>query len=613
MNAKILIVDDELDILEMLSSFLIEEGFQVKTASSGEAAIRAFQSEPFDVVITDMRMPGMDGLEVMRHLKQIDEDIEVIILTAFATLGNVIEAFRHNGAFDYLTKPLDDINELFVTVSHALKSRRLKTENKTLLQQLQRSKTELEKRVKARTVEIGHANQQLQSELSRRKKIEAALKRAHDDLEKRVKERTAEIETANEQLRHEIEERWRIEEQIRKSKSLLQSVFDGISDPLIMLDEDGSTRMLNKAAAEYFNIDFKDALDKPCYQGLMGRGRPCDTCRIPSLVTNGQSVSLERKGLVDPNRLEQVIIYPLQEATTSAPGAIIRISDITEAKVMERQLIQSEKLASLGLLVSGIAHEINNPNNFISFNIPILMDYLTEIVPVLDGHAQMHPDYEIVGMPYTEFRQDLFKLVENIEHGSKRINATVSGLKEFSRKKEHSEKQWVDLKSVIEKGVAICRSQINKVVKSFEVNIPDTLPLIHTDPEIIEQVIVNLLINAAQASNKSDSWIRLQVSMGNSWQDHVSIEVSDNGCGMDETTMKKIFDPFFTTKDPGRGTGLGLYICHSKVEAMGGHIEVDSQTDVGSVFKVVLTKNKDHAIAPQMEERIQDDESYFNY
>ena len=130
MNEKILIVDDELDILEMLGSFLTHEGFQVKSAPGGHAAIEIFKSEPFDLVITDMRMPGMDGLAVMRRLKEMDEDIEVIILTAFAALDNVIEAFRHKGAFDYLTKPLDNINELFVTDTQALDSRRLKKENK---------------------------------------------------------------------------------------------------------------------------------------------------------------------------------------------------------------------------------------------------------------------------------------------------------------------------------------------------------------------------------------------------------------------------------------------------------------------------------------------------
>jgi C4-dicarboxylate-specific signal transduction histidine kinase len=477
----------------------------------------------------------------------------------------------------------------------------LKIENKSLLEKLRQAKSDLEKRVEDRTKKLTKANKQLQLELSWRKKIETALQRAHDDLEKRVKERTAELLTTNEQLRHEIDERRRIEAQIRTSKTLLQSVFDGISDPLIMLDEDGFVRMLNKAAADYFDTDFRDAIGKPCYQGLKGRSNPCDACRIASMIRHEKPNSLERKGLINPNRLEQVVIYPLKEDSNRMRGAIIRISDITESKLMERQLIQSEKLASLGLLLSGIAHEINNPNNFISFNIPILKDYLQEMIPVLDDHAKTQPAYQICGMCYEEFREDLFKLVGNIEHGSKRITATVSGLKEFSRNKEHSERQWIDLKSVIEKGITICQSQIKKVVRSFVVNIPDKLPLIYTDPEIVEQVIVNLLINAAQAADKEDSWIKLHVSMGNSWHDHVAIEVSDNGCGMDDAILKKIFDPFFTTKDPGQGTGLGLYICAGRVEAMGGRIEVESKPDIGSTFRVILMNKGNGAEVRQME------------
>jgi len=597
MKEKVLIVDDELDILEMLSSFLEQEGFSVKTASSGNEAISIFEAEPFDVVITDMRMPGLDGLGVMRRLKEIDEDIEVIILTAFAALDNVIEAFRHRGAFDYLTKPLENISELFVTVTKALDSRRLKLENKALVEQLRRAKIDLENRVAERTRELTEANRQLQSELSKREKIEHALQRAHDDLEKRVKERTAELVSANEQLQHEIDERRRIEEQIRNSKALLQSVFDGISDPLIMLDNEGIVKMLNRAAAEYYGTEFTDAIGKPCYQGLMESEQSCDMCQIPSLIKNGKPVSLERKGLLNPNRLEQVVIYPLLDDTHSEGGAIIRVSDITESKLMERQLMQSEKLASLGLLVSGIAHEINNPNNFISFNIPILRDYLNEMMPVIDDHAQSHPDYRISGMGYDEFREDLFKLVENMEHGSKRINATVSNLKEFSRKKEYSKKQWIDLKSVIEKGVAICQSQIKKLVNTFEVDIPDQLPAVYTDPEIIEQVVVNLLINAAQAADKDQSWIKLRVASKNSGQEHVSIQVSDNGCGMDNTTVRKIFDPFFTTKELGEGTGLGLYICQSRVEAMGGRIDVASETGVGSKFNIILINKQKVEVA----------------
>jgi len=535
MNEKILVVDDELDILEMLSSFLAHEGFQVKTAPGGHAAIEIFKSEPFDLVITDMRMPGMDGLTVMRRLKEMDEDIEVIVLTAFAALDNVIEAFRHKGAFDYLTKPLDNINELFVTVTQALDSRRLKIENKALLRQLLQAKTDLEKRV---------------------------------------------------------EEQMRTEQQIRKSKLLLQSVFDGISDPLIMLDENSVIMMLNKAAVDYFGTDFKKAIGNVCSDALSSNPAQCEVCNIPSLVLKGQPVSFERKGLVDPGRMEQVVIYPLHEEQNLAQSAIVRISDITEGKLMERRLMQSEKLASLGLLVSGIAHEINNPNNFIAFNIPILRDYLSEMTPIIGAHAGDHPDFELSGMQYEEFRDDLFKLVGNIEHGSKRINATVSTLKEFSRRKDGLEKQQVNLKTVIEKGVAICQSQIKKVVQAFDVNIPQNLPDIYSDPDVIEQVIINLLINAAQAADKEASWIKLNVSEGENRKEQLIIEISDNGTGMDEATKEKIFDPFFTTKDPGEGTGLGLYICHSRMEAMGGRIEVDSEKGMGSTFKVILMNEK---------------------
>jgi signal transduction histidine kinase len=134
---------------------------------------------------------------------------------------------------------------------------------------------------------------------------------------------------------------------------------------------------------------------------------------------------------MDPDRLEKVVVYPVKDEHSQAGDAIIRVSDITEAKQFERQLIQSEKMASLGVLVSSVAHEINNPNNFISFNIPILRNYLEELVPMADHYAAIHPDFELFNMAYPEFRKDIFKLLDNIEHGSERISSFVGNLKEF--------------------------------------------------------------------------------------------------------------------------------------------------------------------------------------
>ncbi len=312
---------------------------------------------------------------------------------------------------------------------------------------------------------------------------------------------------------------------------------------------------------------------------------------MPSAIINKQHVSFERKGFRDPTKLEQVVVYPLREESGNKGSAIIRISDITEARSMEKHLMQSEKLASLGFLTSGVAHEINNPNNFITFNLPILRDYLKELIPIVDDYAKAKQDYELFGMSYPEFRKDIFKLLENIEHGSRRINTTVSNLRQFSRKKDKMGKEWIDINQVIERGIAISQGKIKSMVNSMEINVPEGLPAIYTDPDTVEVVLINLLINAAQAADKEDSWVRLNVSLGNTWRDHLIVEVIDNGCGMDGETMGKIFDPFFTTKSPGEGTGLGLSLCHNLIEALGGRIEVDSTPGKGSTFRVILTDN----------------------
>ncbi|MFH1625137.1 MAG: HAMP domain-containing sensor histidine kinase, partial [Pseudomonadota bacterium] len=155
--------------------------------------------------------------------------------------------------------------------------------------------------------------------------------------------------------------------------------------------------------------------------------------------------------------------------------------------------------------------------------------------------------------------------------------------------------RWADLREVIEKGVAICRGQVKNMVKSFEVDVTKEAPPVFTDPEALEQVLVNLVINAAQAADKEDSWVRLTVQLGDTQTDHVIIEVSDNGCGMDEQTREKIFRPFFTTKSTGSGTGLGLFVSHNLIEGLGGHIELQSEPGKGSTFRITLPDMGQHS------------------
>jgi len=123
MNEKILIIDREPDILKTLETLLRKEGYQVRSTSGGEEAIDTLKSEPSDLVIMDINMPGTNGLQVMRKIKKLDEDIEVIVLTGSANINNAIQALRHNGAFDFLTKPLKTLDELITTVKQALEKK----------------------------------------------------------------------------------------------------------------------------------------------------------------------------------------------------------------------------------------------------------------------------------------------------------------------------------------------------------------------------------------------------------------------------------------------------------------------------------------------------------
>ena len=119
-------------------------------------------------------------------------------------------------------------------------------------------------------------------------------------------------------------------------------------------------------------------------------------------------------------------------------------------------------------------------------------------------------------------------------------------------------------------------------------DIPDKLPKIYSDPFALEQILINLLLNAVQSVDKQDSWIKISVKVGDPHKNHMAIEVQDNGIGMDQETMKRIFDPFFTTKSKAAGTGLGLYICHNLSQGLGGTIEMESEPGKGSIFRLVL-------------------------
>jgi PAS domain S-box-containing protein len=419
-----------------------------------------------------------------------------------------------------------------------------------------------------------------------------ALKKAHDDLERKVQERTRELLYTNRKLGKEIKDHKRTEEALRKNEASLMEAqriahlgnWDWNIEKDELFGSDEISRIFGLTSQKF----------EGTYQDFLNVVHTDDRMFVAGAVERSlyekKPYEVEHR-IVLPDGSERVV-QGRGEVTYNKHGGPVRmmgtLHDVTDRKVIEERLVQSEKLTSLGLLVSGIAHEINNPNNFISFNIPILRDYLKELLPIVDDYAAGHEEFEPFGMPYDEFREDIHRLLDNMEHGSQRISLTISNVKDFSRKKDKMQRKWVDVVEVLKKAISICKGEIKRRVRSFELAVDESLPQVMIDPEAMEQVVVNLLINAAAAADKEDSWLRLGVRAGEGSQDELVIEVSDNGCGMDERVVRQIFDPFFTTKGPKEGTGLGLYICHELVAGLGGRIEVESKPGLGSSFRVLV-------------------------
>lgn len=267
--------------------------------------------------------------------------------------------------------------------------------------------------------------------------------------------------------------------------------------------------------------------------------------------------------------------------------------EIDERKQLEGQLVQSEKLASLGQLAAGVAHEINNPIGFISSNLGTLDGYFQQLLAMLGAYhtAGQTLPAELAGQ-LQQLREDLELdflledipvLIRESKEGIARVGQIVRDLKDFSRVDSHQEWQWANLQQGIESTLNIVASELKykaDVVKEYR-----DLPDIECLPSQINQVIMNLVVNAAQAMGPERGTITLRTGVQG---ESAVIEVADTGSGIAPETLQKIFDPFFTTKPVGQGTGLGLSLSYGIVKKHGGDISVSSKPGFGTTFRVQL-------------------------
>lgn len=304
---------------------------------------------------------------------------------------------------------------------------------------------------------------------------------------------------------------------------------------------------------------------------------------------------IHREGEVKWVKNTIVLIRNSEDQLTHYYGLI---NDITELKKAEQlndikneQLIMADKMATIGILASGIAHEINNPNNFVLLNTQLFKKFWEDASTILDEYYASNGDFALGGISYEAANSKIDQLLSGLENGSKRIQKIVNRLKDFTAYAPREDIKPVDINEIVQNALLISDNFIKKSTKKFSEKLENNIPAFKGHQNQLEQVIINLLSNACQSLSNSNKKVELKTRF-DAKNNQILITVSDEGRGIEEKDMKYIFDPFFTTKRNDGGTGLGLSISYNIIKNHHGELLYNSQPGHGTIATIVLPANK---------------------
>ncbi|MCB8987335.1 MAG: response regulator [Ardenticatenaceae bacterium] len=657
---RILVVDDEPEIAESLADFLIrKEGYAVSLVATGEEAINFLkstigESNEVDLVLLDMRMPGMSGLEVLAWIRQhpVLQYTRVVLLTAAAGSNDKVEALSA-GADDYITKPYYP-QELLARVKTILRTQQLEKQLQRQSQQLatlnqmgQRLATTLETqeilatavagaieilgvesaaafmleggrlRCKAlRTADglvatdhvldvdegfvgqvFAHQSPALLNEPIEDGRFQPATDTPPGIVARSlmatplvVRSRPVGILTCYNKengrftevdlelfsslaisISDSIENAWLFQrirlrqQELLENRNTLQALIDGIPHPIYTINDHWQLISINKSKANQHPETVEELVERPCYQAFFQRETPCTHCRVALTLDNKQAQhwSVSWQGEDHLPRDWDVNAYPIPSSQAAAVRAVILWQDRTEERRLESSLLQAGKLAAIGQLAAGVAHEINNPLTAINANAEMLKMF----IPPED---------------------DNYEAVDLIARAGERATKVVRGLLDFARQEQYKFTSN-DVNQSIRQTLDLIGYQFQTAAITIIDQTSPDLPPITASWEHLKSVWLNLLVNARDAvqSLPHDRQIEITTRLSPE-KDYVQVMIRDNGQGMTTAEVQHIFEPFYTTKEPGKGTGLGLATSHRIIEQHGGDIHVVSTPNQGTTFIVRL-------------------------
>ncbi len=391
---------------------------------------------------------------------------------------------------------------------------------------------------------------------------------------------------------NDITERRRAEEALRKSETRhkklsheFMTLLNGIPDSLMLLSEDHRLVWTNKGTAEHLRKDFDSLPGNHCYELWQDRSTPCEDCIALKSFSSGKSH--ERIQSTPDGRAWGTKVFPIKNGTGQVVSVIHLASDITEKTRLREQAERAGRLASLGELAAGVAHEINNPNGLILLNMPLIREAFEDAKAILDKQFEEYGEFQWAGLNYSEMSEEIPLLLKEMEDGSRRISHIVEDLKNFASKDPQGRTETFDFNTSVQKAVRLASNNIKRATDQFEVQYAEGFPPVQGSSQRIEQVVVNLIVNACLSLDDRSSEIRISTSTAPSG-DQIILRVIDQGCGISAADLPHVTDPFFTTRRELGGTGLGLSISARIVKEHSGSLHFESTPGEGTTVSLSL-------------------------